>query len=192
MVELDDYLGGAPIQHRECQNNESERFLAYFKQRGGVCYQNGGVATGFSHYERRIEPRLFQLKGKRNIRLTEIGGAIEWASLNRSDAFIVDLASTIFVWNGKSCNKLEKLQAMNKARMLRDDRDGNCNIVIVDDGEEKDMGREELKVFETKFTLREKVSKLKNDSSGGADDAKFERDSVAYLKLYRYEQKESD
>jgi hypothetical protein len=36
MVELDEYLGGTPIQHRECQNYESERFLNYFKQKGGV------------------------------------------------------------------------------------------------------------------------------------------------------------
>ena len=29
-VELDDHLGGVPIQHREVQENESSKFLANF------------------------------------------------------------------------------------------------------------------------------------------------------------------
>lgn len=37
-VELDDYLGGAPVQHREVEGHESKGFLNYFKSKGGVRY----------------------------------------------------------------------------------------------------------------------------------------------------------
>jgi hypothetical protein len=75
---------------------------------------------------------------------------------------------------------------MNKARQFRDERNGECNIVIVDDGEEKEMAKTELKLFESKFPLKEKVSKLKNDATtNGQDEVKFEKDTIAYLKLYK-------
>lgn len=35
-VELDDHLGGVPVQYREVQEHETSKFLAYFA--GGVCF----------------------------------------------------------------------------------------------------------------------------------------------------------
>lgn len=199
MVELDEFLGGTSVQHRECQSYESERFLSYFKQKGGLKYQIGGVHSGFHHYEKSFEPRLFQVKGKRNIRLNELH-SIEWSAMNRNDSFLIDFSSTVYVWNGKLANKLEKLQvkinllilnennlkikALNKARIFREERNGECNIVIVEDGEEKDLTNDELKLFESKFPLKEKLSKLRNDLSYH-DDLKFENNSYSYLKLYK-------
>ena len=76
---------------------------------------------------------------------------------------------------------------MNKARLFRDERHGDCNIVIVEDGEEKDMSKDELKLFESKFPLRDKVTKLKNDSAACLqDDSKVERELASYLKLYKF------
>ena len=69
--------------------------------------------------------------------------------------------------------------------MIREERNGNCNIVVIEDGEEKDLSKDELKLFESKFPLKEKMSKLKNDSSSPNDDMKFEREAASYLKLYK-------
>uniref|UniRef100_A0A1B0GQK7 Gelsolin-like domain-containing protein n=1 Tax=Phlebotomus papatasi TaxID=29031 RepID=A0A1B0GQK7_PHLPP len=60
-VQLDDQLNGAPVQHREVQDHESQAFLGYFKN--GVRYLPGGVASGFRHTETNAagEKRLFQI-----------------------------------------------------------------------------------------------------------------------------------
>jgi gelsolin len=193
MAELDSHIGGWPIEHRECQNYESERFLSYFRARGGsVRYLNGGFANGFHHHTEksphyRFEPRLYQVKGKRSpARLNELS-PIDWTSLNRSDVFLLDLLTVVFVWSGKNAIRAERWQALSRARQFREERSGQCNVVCVDDGEEKDMGKEELKLFEVKFPLKDKVSKLKNEpplpSNTCLEDFKYEMNS--YIKLYR-------
>lgn len=94
--------------------------------------------------------------------------------------------SIIFIWNGKNANRFEKLQAINKACAFREEHNGACNIVIVEDGEEKDMSKNELSLFELKLPLKDKMTKLKSDTvNSQMDDMKFERELVTYLKLYK-------
>merc|ERR1712137_806011 len=84
-VELDDRLDGAPVQHREVQNHESDLFLSYFPDRTIEILQ-GGIESGFNHVEEKKYPtRLLHVKGKRsNIRVTQ--KPLDCKSLNSDDS----------------------------------------------------------------------------------------------------------
>ncbi|NXY85829.1 GELS protein, partial [Alcedo cyanopectus] len=90
-VQMDDYLQGRAVQHREVQGHESSTFLGYFKS--GIKYKAGGVASGFRHVvpnEVTVQ-RLLQVKGRRTVRATEV--PVTWESFNTGDCFILDLGS---------------------------------------------------------------------------------------------------
>ncbi|XP_028927247.1 adseverin isoform X1 [Ornithorhynchus anatinus] len=134
-VQMDDYLGGKTVQHRELQGYESTEFVAYFK--GGLKYKAGGVASGFNHVITNdlSAKRLLHVKGRRVVRATEV--PLSWASFNRGDCFIVDLGPEIFQWCGSSCNKYERLKASQVAVGIRDnERNGRARLVVVEEDSE--------------------------------------------------------
>ncbi|CAF1325577.1 unnamed protein product [Rotaria sordida] len=180
-VELDDHLLGNAVQHREVQGNESERFLSYFKSRGGITYRQGGIASGFHRHQSTNEPRLFRLKGRHTVRLFEMP-SIDWSYISRGDVYLLDLNEVIFIWNGFKSNKYERLQAMQRAKQLRDER-GKTNIVIIEDGEEMKMSKDELKLFESKLSLKDKKLNLNETIDDNDDDDK--RSDGAHIKLYK-------
>ncbi|MCI4391023.1 hypothetical protein PGIGA_G00129720 [Pangasianodon gigas] len=134
-TQLDDYLGGGPVQFREVQNNESVIFLGYFKS--GIKYKKGGVASGFHHVvtnEVNVK-RLLHVKGRRVIRATEVN--LSWASFNKGDCFIVDLGQNIYQWTGSECNRFEKVKASQVAIDIRDnERNGRAKLCMVEEGSE--------------------------------------------------------
>ena len=106
-VELDDLLGGAPIQHREVEGHESQQFLNLFKQYGGIKYLEGGVESGFKKVNRdEYEKRLLHVKGKRNVRVFPV--EVSYKSLNKGDVFILDCGLKLFQWNGPKSSKAER------------------------------------------------------------------------------------
>ncbi|KAK6302437.1 hypothetical protein J4Q44_G00267920 [Coregonus suidteri] len=134
-TQLDDFLGGGPVQFREVQNNESITFLGYFKS--GIKYKQGGVASGFQHVVTNdmSVKRLLHIKGRRTIRATEV--ALSWASFNQGDCFIVDLGKDIYQWCGSESNRFERLKASQVAIDIRDnERNGRAKLQMVEDGAE--------------------------------------------------------
>jgi len=107
-VELDDFLGGAPIQHRETEGAESQRFRSYFPN--GFRLLQGGVESGFNHVTNAFAPRLYSVKGKRRPVVRQLA-KVSWSGMNPGDAFLLQLKEAVFVWEGAQANKLEKLQA---------------------------------------------------------------------------------
>ncbi|CAK5122172.1 unnamed protein product [Meloidogyne enterolobii] len=130
-VELDDSLNGLPVQYRELQDHESALFLSYFKD--GIKYLEGGVSTGFKHVVDAYDkwtPKLFQCKGKRNVRCTQVKCVKE--SLNRGDVFILDLGLDIYVWMPPQSGRLERLKGMQQAKSIKDkERAGRPKIHIL-------------------------------------------------------------
>ncbi|XP_043988970.1 scinderin like b isoform X1 [Gambusia affinis] len=134
-TQLDDYLGGGPVQYREVQNFESNTFLGYFKS--GIKYQKGGVASGFKHVvtnDMNVK-RLLHVKGRRAIRATEV--EMSWSSFNKGDCFIIDLGKDVYQWCGSECNRFERLKASQVAIDIRDnERNGRAKVHMVEEGGE--------------------------------------------------------
>jgi len=132
-VELDDFLGGAPVQYREVQGYESERFLSYFK--GGLRILEGGTQTGFHHVEaEKYEPRLLQLKGKKHIRVHEV--PLKHSSLNSGDVFVLDAGKVVIQWNGSKSGILEKVKAAELLQAIEGERDGRAAGRVVAEGDD--------------------------------------------------------
>jgi len=134
-VELDDMLGGKPVQYRETQGHESEKFLAIFPK---MQLLDGGVASGFRHVDPdKFEPRLYHVKGKRHVKVEQVKLAAD--SLNDGDVFILDLGRTLYQWNGRTANKNEKFKALEFITKVRnEERGGKADIIPLDSGREEE------------------------------------------------------
>lgn len=136
-VQMDEFLGGKPIQYREVQGYESKTFVGYFKS--GLKYMQGGVASGFKHIaSNEVDvKRLLHVSGRRVVRATEV--PVSWDSFNQGDCFILDLGKEIYQWCGSKCNQFERLKATNVSKDIRDnERCGRAKLVVCDEGSENE------------------------------------------------------
>ncbi|XP_062300565.1 advillin isoform X3 [Scomber scombrus] len=135
-VQLDEFLGSTPVQHREVQGHESDAFRGYFKQ--GVIYKKGGVASGMRHVETNTYDvrRLLHVKGKKRVIAKEV--EMSWKSFNLGDVFLLDIGKSIIQWNGPKSNKQERLKGMLLAKDIRDrERGGRAEIKVIEGEAEK-------------------------------------------------------
>ncbi|XP_055994491.1 gelsolin isoform X1 [Sorex fumeus] len=170
-VQLDDYLNGRAVQHREVQGFESNTFLGYFKN--NLRYKKGGVASGFKHVvpnEVSVQ-RLLHVKGKRTIRATEV--PVSWNSFNKGDCFILDLGQDIYQWCGPGCTPFERMKATQVSKAIRDnERNGRARVQVIEEGKEPEAM---LQVLGPKPTLPE----------GTSDDIQADASNRKLAKLYK-------
>jgi gelsolin len=166
-VELDDYLGGLPVQYREVQGYESARFLSYFK--GGVRLLEGGVESGFHHVEaEKYVPRLLHLKGKKHIRVHEVPKS--YKSLNSGDVFVLDAGKVVIQWNGAKAGILEKVKAAELLQAIEGEREGVAHGRVV---AESDDDAEFFALLGDKGAIA--------DAAAGGSDVEAEKQNEAVL-----------
>lgn len=174
-VELDTYLGGEPVQHREVQGHESAEFQSLFP---AVQYLAGGVATGFKHVDKdAFTTRLLQVKGRRNIRVNQV--EMSPKSMNTGDCFVLDAGRLIFQWNGSESSSAERMKTLEITRKIRDEeRSGQAVIHVLEDGK-SDAATEKL--FWEKMGCAKTV--IRNSASGISDE-EFSRKGADAVFLY--------
>jgi gelsolin len=132
-VELDTLLDDVPVQHREVEGFESEKFLSYFP--AGIRLLDGGVDSGFNKvHPETYQPRLLHVRGTfKSVTSSQVPLAV--SSLNSGDVFILDLGLKIYQWNGAGSNGAERNKAAQLCRAIDDERKGLASVEVINEGE---------------------------------------------------------
>jgi len=132
-VELDDYLGGGPVEYREVQGFESDKFLSLFHN-GAIFILKGGVESGFNKVKpEEYKPRLLWIHGDKNVRVNEVD--LSTKSLNQGDVFLLDCGLTIYQFNGSKSSGQERTKGAALARAIDDERKGLPKIEVYTEGD---------------------------------------------------------
>eukprot|EP01126_Amoeba_proteus_P021221 TRINITY_DN214_c0_g1_i1.p1 TRINITY_DN214_c0_g1~~TRINITY_DN214_c0_g1_i1.p1 ORF type:complete len:340 (-),score=46.35 TRINITY_DN214_c0_g1_i1:212-1231(-) len=165
-VELDDFLGGDPVEHREVQGYESDQFLEYFPN--GITILPGGVDSGFTHVEEEVvRTTLLQVKGRllHNVVVREV--PLSSASLNSGDCFVLDNFMTIYTFVGRRAGSGERARASQVAQALDDSRGGKPQKVTI---MEYEMNGDDVDINKFWELLGGRVSTIASIKEGGSDD----------------------
>jgi len=129
-VELDNFHNDIPVQHREVQDYESEKFKSYFKY---FTYLEGGCDTGFKNIGvEGYQPRLLCVTSGSSKNKTEVREKVcVRGSLNDGDSFVLDKGAEILLWHGEKANIFEKNQSSQYAHELADSRKGKSKVLVV-------------------------------------------------------------
>jgi len=135
MVEADDYLGGAAIQHRQVEGREADEFVDFFQH---LEYLEGGIDSGFNRVEPTKEKPLFfrfRPRGTNGGELVQVPMAV--SSMDSQSGFILYAdKSTVWVWHGEESKIFDKVACTHKAEELCSL--GTVTVLAQGDGDEEE------------------------------------------------------
>lgn len=135
MVEADDYLGGAAVQHRQIEGREADEFVDYFNH---LEYLKGGTKSGFNRVEPTKEkPMFFRFRPRGNGKGELVQVPMAASSMDNKSGFIlcVDKA-TVWAWHGQECKIFDKVACTHKAEELC--TLGTVTVLAQGDGDDED------------------------------------------------------
>ncbi|CAI9718398.1 advillin-like isoform X2 [Octopus vulgaris] len=175
-VELDDYFGGQAVQFREVENYESKIFLSYFST---ITYESGGYLFDLYSIKQHYEEKLWHVKGKRNLKLNQL--PMGWCNVNNNDVYILDIKECMFIWIGKRANVYEKIKAAQITQYLNTQRVSKVQVIIVNDGEEGKLKKDEFQLFNRYLPLAMKNLGKHEQISDDSENENFEKALRLYI-----------
>jgi len=187
-VELDEFLGGGPVEYREVQGFESNLFLSLFTN---FTILHGGVKSGFKHVEgESYTNRLLHVHGDRKmVYVDEVPMSV--SSLNQGDVFILDMGLKLYQWNGSKSSGAERIKAGQYAAAIDSERSGKATVSVHAEGDSdladfwKALGGEGAvqPPLEHKVVVREKAVWKLSDASGKLTFSQISKGSIAKASL---------
>lgn len=126
-------LHGSPIQYREVQGFESQRFMSYFPK---FITLKGGVSTGFHHVSEAPPLDLHRLYRITFTRTTSGSSLVirqvpaDASSLVEGDVYVLDKGTKLLQFNAKTSAGQERFKAAEFVQALIQDRKSQCSLTV--------------------------------------------------------------
>mmetsp|Transcript_15157 Transcript_15157/g.31190 ORF Transcript_15157/g.31190 Transcript_15157/m.31190 type:complete len:383 (+) Transcript_15157:4177-5325(+) len=133
MVEADEYLEGAAVQHRQIEGREADDFVHCFDH---LQYLKGGIQSGFRHVVPTVEkPFFFKFRRRAGKKGELVQVPMSVGSMDSKTSFLLYAnKSTVWAWQGRDCKPFDKVACVNHGERLC--TLGTVQVIDQDDGDE--------------------------------------------------------
>jgi len=161
MVEADDFLGGAAVQHRQVEGREADEFVDFFQT---LEYLEGGIASGFTRVEPTKEkPMFFKFKSRGKNKGELIQVPMSSSSMDSRSGFILYAdKATVWAWHGEHFSMFDKIACTRKGEELC--TLGTVTVLAQGQGDEEDISF--WKYLEQNGEMRLRSKAIKRISTG--------------------------